>query len=124
MKARYQYRIYPTSIQQRALAQLFGCVRVVWNDSLALCRYDKVVKTSVLQKLFVTLAKKTEDRKWLADVSAIPLQQSIADLGAAYQNFFKHNQGYPRFKKRSNQQSARFTRNGFSIHQKCLFGYP
>ncbi|MBE9076035.1 helix-turn-helix domain-containing protein, partial [Romeria aff. gracilis LEGE 07310] len=34
MKARYQYRIYPTEQQQTKLAQLFGCCRVVWNDAL------------------------------------------------------------------------------------------
>ncbi|MCW6035800.1 helix-turn-helix domain-containing protein, partial [Spirulina subsalsa FACHB-351] len=38
MKARYQYRFYPTDQQQKRLAQLFGCVRVVWNDALALCK--------------------------------------------------------------------------------------
>ncbi|WP_363319154.1 helix-turn-helix domain-containing protein [Microcoleus sp. PH2017_01_SCD_O_A] len=27
MKARYQYRIYPTDQQRQSLAQLFGCVR-------------------------------------------------------------------------------------------------
>jgi transposase len=32
MKSRYQYRIYPTDQHQRALARLFGCVRVVYND--------------------------------------------------------------------------------------------
>ena len=45
MKARYQYRVYPTDRQCKLLARLFGCVRVVYNDALALCRYDKVVKT-------------------------------------------------------------------------------
>ena len=38
MKARYQFRFYPTNQQQQSLAQLFGCVRVVWNDALALCK--------------------------------------------------------------------------------------
>ena len=121
MKARYQYRIYPTDQQRRLLAKLFGCVRTVYNDSLALCRYDKVIKTSVLQKLFITLAKRTQARNWLSEVSAIPLQQSIADLGVAYQNFFKLHRGYPKFKKRVNQQSARFTRGGFSIKRNKVY---
>ncbi|WP_242045736.1 MULTISPECIES: helix-turn-helix domain-containing protein [unclassified Calothrix] len=38
MKARYQFRFYPTDQQQQLLAQLFGCVRVVWNDALAICK--------------------------------------------------------------------------------------
>ena len=126
VKARYQYRIYPTDQQRKLLAQLFGCVRVCWNDALALCRYDKVVKTSALQKVFITLAKKTEARSWLSDVSSIPLQQSIADLGVAYKNFFARlksgkKAGYPKFKKRSNQQSARFTPGGFSIKRGKVY---
>ncbi len=43
MKARYRYRVYPTNKQKIALAQLFGCCRVVWNDALAYCQesYNK-----------------------------------------------------------------------------------
>jgi putative transposase len=59
----------------------------------------------------------------LADVSNIPLQQSVADLGIAYKNFFDSLKGKrkgrkigkPRFKKKTNQQSARFRIGGFSI---------
>jgi putative transposase len=78
MKARYQYRFYPTNQQQQSLAQLFGCVRVVWNDALAVCKQsDKKPKSAELQKLVITQAKKTEERAWLSEVSNIPLQQSI-----------------------------------------------
>jgi len=76
MKARYQYRFYPTDQQQQSLVQLFGCVRVVWNDALALCRQSKTQpKSGQLQKLVITQAKLTEERKWLSEVSNIPLQQ-------------------------------------------------
>jgi putative transposase len=52
MKARYQYRFYPTIQQQQSLAQLFGCVRVVWNDALALCKQsEKLPSNNDLQKL-------------------------------------------------------------------------
>ena len=124
MKARYQYRIYPTDQQRKSLAQVFGCVRVVFNDALDLCKKSqKLPKNSELQKLCITQAKKTEKRQWLSEVSNIPLQQSIADLGVAYKNFFESlsgkrkgkRVGYPRFKKKHNQQSARFRKGGFSI---------
>jgi len=36
MKARYQYRFYPTDQQQQSLARLFGCVRVAWNGAIRL----------------------------------------------------------------------------------------
>ncbi|WP_228037033.1 helix-turn-helix domain-containing protein [Cuspidothrix issatschenkoi] len=44
MKARYQYRFYPTIQQQQSLAQLFSCVRVVWNDALAICKQSEKQK--------------------------------------------------------------------------------
>ena len=98
MKARFKYRIYPTLGQKQRLARLFGCVRVVWNDSLACCQEKyklgkKKPTNSKLQKQFITLAKKTEEIVWLLEVSTIPLQQSLKDFKQGYQNFFKSTQG-------------------------------
>ncbi|TVP65899.1 MAG: transposase [Nodularia sp. (in: Bacteria)] len=124
MKARYKYRFYATDQQQQSLAQLFGCVRVVWNDALAICKQSKKLPSNnELQKLVITQAKKTVERSWLSEVSNIPLQQSVADLGVAYKNFFDSLKGKrkgkkvgsPNFKKKTNQQSARFRIGGFSI---------
>ncbi|MDY7002626.1 MAG: RNA-guided endonuclease TnpB family protein [Cyanobacteriota bacterium] len=134
MKARYRYRIYPTKYQRTKLAQLFGCVRVVWNDSLACCQEKygsggKKPTNSELQKQFITHAKKTEDREWLSEVSAIPLQQSLNDLNQAYQNFFKSTKGKrkgkpvkpPKFKARKSKQTARFTKGGFKVGQHKVY---
>lgn len=130
MKARYQYRFYPTDQQRQSLAQLFGCVRVVWNDALAICKQsEKLPKNGDLQKIVITAAKKTEDRVWLSDVSNIPLQQSVADLGVAYKNFFDSRtgkrkgtkMGFPRFKKKTGRQSARFRIGGFSIKGSSVY---
>ncbi|WP_353736044.1 MULTISPECIES: RNA-guided endonuclease TnpB family protein [unclassified Okeania] len=134
MRARYKYRIYPTKYQQTKLAQLFGCVRVVWNDSLACCKEkhaqrEKKPTNSELQKQFITSAKKTEHREWLSEVSAIPLQQSLNDLNQAYQNFFQSTQGHrkgkpvkpPKFKKRKSKQTARFTKGGFKVGQDKVY---
>ncbi|KKJ00600.1 transposase, partial [Prochlorothrix hollandica PCC 9006 = CALU 1027] len=127
MKVRYQYRIYPTPQQVKGLNQLFGCCRVVYNDALAIVRSvpqgEKWPSNAELQKLVITQAKKTAEREWLADVSVVPLQQSVQDLGAAFKNFFESRSGkrkgpkvgFPRFKKKLNQQSARFVRTGFSL---------
>ena len=129
MNCRYSYRIYPTPGQRQSLARLFGCVRVVWNDALAMCfQSDKLPKNSELQKLCITQAKNSEDREWLKQVSAIPLQQSVADLGVAFKNFFQSRSGKrkgrkinpPRFKRRVNRQTARFTRNGFKVTSASL----
>jgi putative transposase len=123
MKARYQYRFYPTDQQQQSLAQLFGCVRVVWNDALAICKQaDKLPGYNKLSAL-LTQSKKSEDREWLKSVSSVPLQQSIRNLDVAYRNFFNARNGKrkggkigsPNFKKKTNQQSAEFTKAAFSI---------
>lgn len=122
MQFRYQYRLYPTSRQCRALAQAFGCARVVYNDALRV-REDAhkaglaFVTSGELSKQ-LTAAKKTPERAWLAEVSSVVLQQSLRDLDTAYRNFFaglkgkRPKMGPPRFKsKRDNRQAVRFTAN-------------
>jgi putative transposase len=130
MKARYQYRFYPTDQQRQSLAQLFGCVRVVWNDALAICKQsEKKPKSADLQKVVITQAKQTLERAWLGDVSCVPLQQSVADLEIAFKNFFEsckgkrkgNKVGYPKFKKRTGKQSARFRIGGFSIKGNSVY---
>ncbi|MFD3998152.1 helix-turn-helix domain-containing protein, partial [Streptomyces sp. NPDC058583] len=34
MQLRYSFRLYPNGPQRSALAQAFGCARVVYNDAL------------------------------------------------------------------------------------------
>lgn len=123
MKARYRYRFYPTGLQQQSLAQLFGCVRVVWNDALAFCKSsEKLPKAGVLSAM-LTQSKKTFERQWLKDVSSVPLQQSLRQLDTAWKNFFNSRNGkrkgskmgMPNFKKRSNKQYATFADNAFKL---------
>ncbi|GGA42318.1 transposase [Okeania sp. KiyG1] len=107
---------------------------MVWNDSLASCQEkyksgEKKPVNSQLQKQFITKAKKNEDREWLSEVSAIPLQQSLNDLNQAYQNFFKSTKGQrkgkpvkpPKFKSRKSKQTARFTKGGFKVGQHKVY---
>ena len=130
MKARYQYRIYPTNQQQKELARVFGCCRVVYNDALALCKQsEKLPSNGDLQKVCITQAKRTQERRFLGEVSNIPLQQSIADLGVAYKNFFDSLKSKrkgakvkpPKFKKKDNRQTARFRKGGFSIKKGKVY---
>ncbi|MFJ3207710.1 helix-turn-helix domain-containing protein, partial [Streptomyces flaveolus] len=93
MQLRYNYRAYPDATQRRALARAFGCARVVWNDCLRARKQAHAaglayVTSAELSRLRITQAKRTEERAWLAEVSAVVLQQSLRDLDAAYKNFF------------------------------------
>jgi putative transposase len=68
----------------------------------------------------LTAAKDTPERAWLGEVSAVVLQQALADLNKAYRNFFDSLTGKrkgakvapPRFRSRKDPgQSIRFTAN-------------
>jgi IS605 OrfB family transposase len=93
MRLRYRFRLQPTPGQREALARAFGCARVVYNDGLRL-REDAYkaglpwVSDGDLLRLVTTEAKRTPDRAWLGEVSAVVLQQSVADLHRAYRNYF------------------------------------
>jgi putative transposase len=129
VQLRYNYRLYPTPGQRAALARAFGCARVVFNDALR-ARQDAhaaglpyIPDAELSARL--TAAKATPERAWLAEVSAVVLQQALADLDPAYRNFLASVTGRrkgpkvapPRFRSRKDRrQSIRFTRNAqFSI---------
>lgn len=131
MLLRYQFRVYPGGPERARAARTFGCVRTVFNDAVAERRAAYSEKrpypsSAQLQKQLITEAKKTEDRAWLAEVSAVPLQQAVRDCDQAYRRFFASRSGRlsgekvgrPRFKKRSGRQSARFTRVAFSLRER------
>ena len=90
MQLRYNYRVYPTPSQQASLARAFGCARVVFNDALRVRQEARAeglpyLSDAELSKR-VTAAKLTPQRAWLAEVSAVVLQQALADLNTAYRN--------------------------------------
>ena len=112
-------------MQETAVAKTFGCVRVVFNDVLR-AREDAFQAglpfptAGELSKQLITQAKSTPEREWLGEVSAVVLQQALADADKAYRNFFDSLKGQrkgkrvgkPRFKtKHDHRKSARFTRN-------------
>ncbi|WP_415938079.1 RNA-guided endonuclease InsQ/TnpB family protein [Streptomyces sp. 039-1] len=125
MQLRYSFRLYPNPGQQRALAQAFGCARVVFNDAVrareeARAAKQPFPKAAELSKRLITEAKQTVERSWLGEVSAVVLQQSLRDVETAYRNYFASLKGDrkgpkigpPRFKSRKDaRQSIRFTAN-------------
>jgi putative transposase len=74
------------------LNRTFGCVRVVWNRTLAWrqSRYrDEQARTSFTQaNAYLTAMKASQDLGWLNEVSSVPLQQAIRHQQAAFGNFF------------------------------------
>lgn len=125
VQLRYTFRLYPDTAQRTSPAKAFGCARVVFNDAVraredARTAGQPFPKAGELSTRLITRAKRTVERSWLGEVSAVILQQSLRDAEAAYKNFFaslKGNRkgpkmGSPRFKTRKDtRQSIRFTAN-------------
>ncbi|MFB9209011.1 RNA-guided endonuclease InsQ/TnpB family protein, partial [Nonomuraea spiralis] len=139
MQLRYNYRIDPTPTQRIALGRAFGCARTVFNDALRM-RNDAhengfpFVSDAELSRQVITEAKKRPDRAWLGTVSAVVLQQALADCATAFRNFFASVSGKrrgpklapPRFRSRKdNRQAIRFTRNArFKVSQNGKLVLP
>ncbi|KAB8197644.1 IS200/IS605 family element transposase accessory protein TnpB [Nonomuraea phyllanthi] len=139
MQLRYSYRLDPTPAQRIALAKAFGCARVVFNDAVALRNHAHThalpfITDAELSRSVITEAKKRPDRAWLAEVSAVVLQQALADATTAFRNFFSSvtgkrrgpKLGSPRFRSRKdNRQAIRFTRNArFKVVSGGMLALP
>jgi hypothetical protein len=77
VQVRHRYRIYPSPGQQQALSRAFGCARVVYNDCLRLrdaCHAaGETISDTEVQRRVVTVAKRTPERAWLAEVASVVL---------------------------------------------------
>jgi putative transposase len=114
----YKYKLIPNSEQKVLLAKHFGSVRFVFNRFLNERKeeYDNNKKTLNYYDNCSSLTnlKKDEEYKWLFDVSAQSLQQSLKNLEVAYGNFFKKKSKFPKFK-------SKFDKNSFCIPQAVGF---
>lgn len=119
VRTAYKVRAYPDTEQAALLRRTFGCVRLVWNKTLAdrQQRYTTEQKATSYKQTDAALSewKKTEDLAFLSEVSSVPLQQTLRHQHAAFSAFFKGIARYPRFKNRHGRQSAHFTRSAFRI---------
>ncbi|MEV6981508.1 RNA-guided endonuclease TnpB family protein [Sphaerisporangium sp. NPDC051017] len=117
MRTAYKCRVYPTPGQAAVLNRTFGCVRFVWNRTLAWrrARYhgERVTTNFVQANAHLTAMKAGDQTAWLNEVSSVPLQQAIRHQQVAFTNFFAGRARYPRYKSRTGRQSAEYTRSGF-----------
>ncbi len=106
-------RIYPTEEQQAHLAQAFGCVRWVWNQSLSVMSltYKETGKGLSAYDMKKRIPVWKAEFEWLKDCYSQCLQQSILNLSQAFINFFDGRAGYPTFKNRHGRQSIQYPQN-------------
>lgn len=109
-------RLYPDEAQTDFIIRQLGCCRMVYNrcldyKSTAYRDSSTSVSSKELQHHVVEMK---DEFTFLKDVHSKVLQQTVRDLSTAFDNFFGHKSGYPRFKrKRDNRHSCRFPVDAF-----------
>jgi len=124
VRTAYRCRAYPDAAQQQVLARTFGCVRVVWNRTLAerrrRWRQEHRGTTYAQTDAALTVLKKDPELAWLNEVSSVPLQQALRHQHGAFRAFFGQRARYPRYKSRHGRQCAHYTRSAFSMRDGQL----
>jgi putative transposase len=119
VKTAYRCRAYPDEAQQAVLSRTFGCVRVVWNCTLA-ARHNRwhlegKAMSYAESDRALTAMKMDPGLAFLCEVSSVPLQQALRHQHRAFQAFFAGHARYPRFKSRRSRQAAHYTRSAFTM---------
>lgn len=105
-------QLYPTDEQTVLIDKTFGCVRFVYNQTLADCiqTYEQTKHFPSKKARSANLVTLKETNGFLKEVDSTALQYSVRDLNSALDNFFKNRShfGFPKFKsKHTSKQSYR-----------------
>jgi putative transposase len=108
-------RLYPTKEQEQKLWQSVGTARFIYNWTLAKQEENyknggKFISDGDLRKE-LTILKKTEELKWLNNVSNNVAKQAVKDGCEAYKRFFKGVADKPRFKNRRKSKASFYNDN-------------
>ena len=100
----YQFRLYPNKEQEMLIYKTFGCTRFVYNYCLDLKRKNKYLTKFDLIKELPRLKK---EHPFLKEVDSCSLQNAITDLMVGFSKQENNQGGYPKFKKKGEQESFR-----------------
>lgn len=122
MEKSYRFRIYPNEKQRVLMAKTFGCARFVYNYYLdkKIKLYEESKQSMNFYACCLDLALLKKETEWLKEVDKWSLQNSLRNLDAAYQKFFKEHSRFPKFKsKHDNRKSYRttFTNNNIEFKE-------
>ena len=118
LKRAYKVEINPTDEQKSKIHQTIGVSRFVYNFYIAHNKevYEKEGKfvsgMDFSKWLNNEYIPKNQDMKWIKEVSSKATKQAIMNGDKAFRDFFKKAKGFPRFKKKKNQDvKAYFPKN-------------
>ncbi|WP_341478504.1 transposase [Clostridium perfringens] len=118
MKRAYKVEINPTDEQKSKIHQTIGVSRFIYNFYIArnkeiYHREGKFISGMDFSKwLNKEYIPNNQDKKWIKEVSSKATKQAIMNGDKAFRDFFKGAKGFPRFKKKKNQDvKAYFPKN-------------
>lgn len=118
MKRAYKIEINPTDKQKSKIHQTIGVSRFIYNFYIAHNKevYEKEGKfisgMDFSKWLNNEYIPNNQDMKWIKDVSSKATKQAIMNADKAFRDFFKGSKGFPKFKKKKNQDvKAYFPKN-------------
>ena len=118
MKRAYKIEINPTNEQKSKIHQTIGVSRFIYNFYIARNkeiyeREGKFVSGMDFSKwLNNEYIPNNQEMKWIKEVSSKATKQAIMNGDKAFRDFFKEAKGFPRFKKKKNQDvKAYFPKN-------------
>lgn len=121
MKTSYKIEINPTQEQKSKINQTIGVSRFVYNFYIAYNKeiYEREGKfiggMNFSKWLNNEYLPNNKQMKWIKDVSSKATKQAIMNGDKAFKDFFKKNKGFPKFKKKKNQDvKAYFPKNNKS----------
>ena len=118
LKRAYKVEINPTDEQKSKIHQTIGVSRFIYNFYIArnkeiYHREGKFISGMDFSKwLNKEYIPNNQDKKWIKEVSSKATKQAIMNGDKAFRDFFKGAKGFPRFKKKKNQDvKAYFPKN-------------
>ncbi|WP_455749395.1 RNA-guided endonuclease InsQ/TnpB family protein [Paraclostridium bifermentans] len=118
LKTSYKIEINPTQEQKSKINQTIGVSRFVYNFYIAYNKeiYEREGKfiggMNFSKWLNNEYLPNNKQMKWIKDVSSKATKQAIMNGDKAFKDFFKKNKGFPKFKKKKNQDvKAYFPKN-------------
>ena len=118
LKKSYKIEINPTQEQKSKINQTIGVSRFVYNFYIAYNKeiYEREGKfiggMNFSKWLNNEYLPNNKQMKWIKDVSSKATKQAIMNGDKAFKDFFKKNKGFPKFKKKKNQDvKAYFPKN-------------
>ena len=122
MNRAYRYRIYPDKEQEVLLSKTFGCVRVLWNRSVA--TFNSWSKETNPTPKYQNSTELRHELDWMQEVSAASIQQKEIDFKTFRKNFFSKKRKTKiqrcKFKNKFDKQSFRLPNQKFDLEESTI----